>query len=176
MRLERLGGELLEQSPGGIAVGTKPPLLDDHIALLVKLAQHGMQKSLRFQIRPEFEPVDGKRIVVRGLVVIGIGVEIFAAVLLDDLAKFVRLDELIGGGDVIFPIFFKLFQLAFVAAHRLVALGDVGRVGDLDLCQRRFFGGVIGGANFLRALERHVLEHMSQSGFSHGVLRRARVN
>src|SRR6202041_3184209 len=118
----------------------------------------------------------GERIVIRGLVVISIGVEILAAVLLDDFAEFVGLDVFVGRGDVVLPILFQLLQPGFVAAHGLVALGDVGGVGKLDLFKGRFFGGVIGSADLVGSLERHVFEHVCQSRLAHGVLRRACVD
>ena len=80
-------------------------------------------------------------------------------------------DVFVGLGDGVFPGFFQLLQLGFVAADGLVALGDVGGVGGLDFLQRGLFGGVVGGADLVGALERHVLEHVGEAGLAHGVLR-----
>ena len=79
-------------------------------------------------------------------------------------------DVFVGLGDGVFPGFFQLLQLRFVAADGLVALGDVGGVGNLDLCQSWLFGGVIRGADLVGALEGHVLEHVREAGLAHRVL------
>ncbi len=75
-----------------------------------------------------------------------------------------------------FQAFSSSLQLGLVAAHAFVALSDIGGVSDLDFLERGLLGGVVGGANFIRALERHVLEHVSQAGLSHGILRRTRID
>ena len=59
MGFKRGGGELLEQAADGIAVGAHAALFDHDVALFVKLAQHGMKKTLGFEIGPEFEAVCG---------------------------------------------------------------------------------------------------------------------
>ena len=79
-------------------------------------------------------------------------------------------------GDGVLPGLLQIFQLLLVPADALVALLDVGGVGCLHFRQRNFFGGVVRGANLVRALERHVLEHVGQAGLAHGVLHRAGVH
>src|SRR5208283_4702716 len=134
---ERSGVELLQQPAGGIAVGAQAALFDYHVALFIELAQHGMKKTLGLQIGPQLQPIRGQRVVIGGLVVIGEGVEILAAALLDDLAKLVGHNIFVGFGNGVLPAFFELFQFGLVAAHALVALRDVGGVCGLNLFQRR---------------------------------------
>ena len=63
-----------------------------------------------------------------------------------------------------------------VSSHGLVALGNVGGVGDFDLFQCRLLGGIVGGADLIRAFEGHVLEHVGQAGLIHGILRGTRID
>ena len=78
--------------------------------------------------------------------------------------------------DRVLPRFFQLFELLVVAAHGLVSLLQIGRVSFLYPFQRGFFGGIIRGADLVRALERHVLEHVCQAGLTQGVLHRAGIH
>src|SRR5260221_237543 len=176
MRLKRGGGELLNQAADGIAVRAQAALFDYNVALLVKLAHHGMEKALGLKVGPQFQPILGQGIVVGGFVFAGVGVHVFAAVLLDDLAEFVGLDEFVGGGNGVFPFFFQLLQLCFVAAHALVVLAHVGGVSGLNLGQSGLFSGIVGGADFVSALERHVFEHVRHARLAHGILHRAGVD
>ena len=121
MSFKGLGSELFEQAANRVAVSSQTALFDYHVALLVELAQHGMKKTLRFEIGPQFEPVHGKRVMIGCLVVIGEGVEILTAVLLDDLAKLVGHDVLVGRGDCVFPCLFEFLQLGLIAAYRFLS-------------------------------------------------------
>ena len=166
-----LFGELLKQAAERIAVGPHAAFFDDYIALFIKLAQHGMQEAFGFEVSPQLETIHGKRVVIFGLVVTGGGVHVLATVLFNELAEGVADDVFVGLRDGVFPGLFELLQLCVIAANRLVALCEVGGVGNLDLLQGRLFGGVIGGADFVGALECHVLEHMRQAGGPQGILR-----
>ena len=176
MRLERCVDELLDQAADGIAVGAHAALFDDDVALFVELAHDGMQEALGFEIGPEFEAVRREGVEVIGLVVAGVGVHALAAFALDDLAKFVGLDVFVGFRDGVFPGFFKFLELVVVAADALVALRDVVGIRDLNLGESGLFGGIVGGADLVGALEGHVLEHVGQAGFAHGVLNGAGVD
>src|SRR5216684_8209394 len=163
MSLKRCGRKLLDQPSGWITVGAQTPLLDHHIALFVKLAHYWVYETLRLEIGPQFEPVGWQRVVIGSFVVAGAGIEILPAVLLDELAKFVGLDVLIGLGDSILPSLFEFLQLRFVTSAPLIALLDVSGIRSLNFCQRDLFGRVIGRTNLVRPLEGHVLEHVSQA-------------
>ena len=71
-------------------------------------------------------------------------------------------------GDSLLPGLLQFLQLGCVPADALVALFDVGGVSVLDLFQRELFSGVVGGADLVGALERHVLEHVGQAGGAMG--------
>src|ERR1700675_1310418 len=101
---------------------------------------------------------------IGGFVVAGVGVHVLAAVLFDELAKRVADYVLVGLSDSIFPGLLQFLQLRLIAANAFIALRKVSRIGHLDLLQRRLFSGIVGRANFVRALERHVLKHVGETG------------
>ena len=147
MGFEGRGVELFEQAADGIAISAQAALFDHDVTFFIKLAQHGMKEALRLEIGPELQPIRRQRVVIAGLVVIGEGVEILTAVLLDDLAELVGHHVFVGFGDGVFPRFFQLLQLGLVAAHFFIALGDVSGIGGFDFFQRELLGGVVGGAD-----------------------------
>ena len=173
---ERRAEELLEQAARGTAVGAHAALFHHHVALLVELAHHRMQQAVRLQRGPQLELVRRHGVHVAGLVVVGEGVHAHAAVALDDFAELVVDDVLVGGLDRILPGLLQLRQLLRILAHALDALGLIGGVGLLDLCQRDLLGGIVGGADVGRALEGHVLHHVRQAGFVQRILRRAGID
>jgi hypothetical protein len=69
-----------------------------------------------------------------------------------------------------------LLQLCIIAADFLIPFGDISCVGDLHFGECGFFGGIVGGANLVRAFECHVLEHVGEAGFAHGILRGAGID
>src|SRR5208282_2686835 len=118
----------------------------------------------------QFQTIRRERVMVLGLIVIGGGVQILTAVLLDDLAKLIWHDVFVGRGYGIFPGLFQSLQLGLVSANGLVALCNVGGISNFDLFECGLFGGVVGGSDLVGALEGHVLEHVRQAGLTHRVL------
>jgi hypothetical protein len=164
VRGEGGGQELLEQPPGGLAVRAHPALLHDHVALLVELAHHGLEEPLGLQVGPQLQAVGGEGIVVVGLVAAGAGVETDAALAVHDLAERVGDHVAVGLLDGLLPGLLQLRHLLLVRAYRPAPLRVVGDVGLLHLLQGGLLGGVVGGADDVRPLEGHVLEHVGQAG------------
>ena len=102
---ESLFRELLQQPAEGIAIGAHAPLFDDYVALLIEFPHYGMQEALGLKIGPEFQAILGKRVVVRGLVVVGEGIHVFTAILLDDFSELIGDDVLVRAGNRILPGF-----------------------------------------------------------------------
>ena len=169
-------GELLQQTAEWIALRPHTPFFNHHIALFVKLAHDRVKETLGLEIGPQLEPVFGQGIVILGLIVAGGGVHVLAATLLHNFAEFVGHDVLVGCGNRILPGFLQFLQLGFVLIHPFIALSNVGGIRRLHLLQSRLFGSIVLGSNLVRALERHVLEHVRQPGLLHGVLNRPRVH
>ena len=168
--------ELLDQAAGGTAVGTHAALFHDHVALFVELAHHGMHHAIRLERGPQLDLIRRHGVHVGSFVVVGEGVHADTAVALDDFAELVRHDVLVGFLDRILPGFLQLGQLLGILTDPLGALSFVGGVGLLDFLQRGLLGSVVGGADVGRALEGHVLHHVSQTGFVQGILRGAGVD
>src|SRR5271166_1461616 len=95
---------------------------------------------------------------------------------LDDLAKLVLDDELVGGGDGILPFFLQLREFLGITAYTLDALGVIGGVGLLYLRKGDFFFGIVGGADVVSTFKGHVLHHVGQPGLGERVLGGACVN
>ena len=109
---------------------------------------------------------------VAGFVVIGEGVHALAAFAFDDLAELIVVSrgEFVSGRNRVLPGLLELRELLFVAVHRLVALSNVGGISLFNFRKRNFFAGIIAGADGVRSLECHVLEHVCQAGLAHGIL------
>src|SRR6202049_1316483 len=135
MGFKRASRKLFNQSPNGVAVSSHAALLDDHIALLVKLPHHGVQEALGFEISPEFKPIFRQRVVIGGLVVISERVHVLAAILFDELAKCVADDVLVGLSDDVFPGFLQFLQFSLIVANAFIALRNVSGVGLFYLLQ-----------------------------------------
>src|SRR5208283_3790560 len=122
------GQELLEETALGVGVGAHAALFDDHVALLVELAGHGVCQAAAFEIGPELEAIFGHRPEVLGLVEAGFGVQALGAVALGDVGELIGDDELVRLGLGLFEGLFQLGELVLIAADGLQVLGFIGGV------------------------------------------------
>ncbi len=131
-----------------------------------------MQEAFGLEIRPEFQAIDGERIVVPGLVEVGEGIHALAAFAFDDLAELIVVGsgKFVRGGNGVFPCLLELLELLVVTSDRLIALGNIGRVGLLDLGERYFFVGIVARSDGIGSLKRHVFKHVRQTRFAHRIL------
>ena len=129
-----------------------------------------MDEARGLEIRPKLQPVLGQRVVIGRFVQVGIGVQSFGAATFQNLRKLVGLNVFLRLSNCILPCLLQVFQLLVIPAHRLIPFRDVGGIRLLHLGERGFFGGVVGGANFVRALESHVFKHVGHSGLAQGIL------
>ena len=174
--VESCAQKLLDKAPGGSAVGTHAPLFHDDVALFVEVTHYGISEAVGLDRRPKLNHVGGHRVHVAGFVVGGKGVHADSAMALDDFAKLVLDDKLVGGGDSVLPFLLELGKLLGIASDTFDTLSLVSGIGLFDLCERDLFFGVVGGADVGRALEGHVLHHVSQAGLRQRVLGGASVN
>ena len=176
MRLKCGGSELFDHPSDRIAIRAHAALFDHHIAFFIKLAHYRLRETRRFKIGPKLQPIGGQRIEIIGFVVIGAGVDVLASVALKNFGELLGDDVFLRLGNRILPGFLQLLQFLFVAANSDVALSDVGSVSSLDFGERNFLGRIIGGADCIRSLEGHVLEHVGKAGFAERILRRTGVH
>src|ERR1700761_2217814 len=99
MGFKSRGVKLFEQATNGVAIRSQAALFDYDVALFVKLAQNGMEKTLGLEISPKLQAVRRQLVVIAGLIVIGEGVKILTAILLNDFAKLVGHHVFVGFGD-----------------------------------------------------------------------------
>src|SRR5208283_1281433 len=84
--------------------------------------------------------------------------------------------EFVGGGNCVLPSLFELGEPLFVAVYRLVALGNVSGIGHFNFGQRNFLVGIVARSDRVSSLEGHVLEHVREARFVHGILHRAGIH
>src|SRR6185437_12226559 len=106
-----------------------------------------------------------------GLVPIRAGVQAYAALAFNDLAKLVGDDVLVGVVNGLLPFGIKLLDLLLVAANLLKIFPLVSGVGLLYFFERFLLGGIVGGADLVGAFEGHVLEHVGQARNARDYLR-----
>ena len=170
------GEELLDHAADGGGVDAHATLFLNDVALLVELALDGLADALAFEIGPELETVGGHAPEVLGGVFGGRGVDADGAVLLGDVGELIGDDELLRFGLGVLEGFLEAGELCGVLADALAEFGVVGGVGDFDLREGDLFGGIVGGADLLGALEGHVLEHVGEAAVALGIVGRAGVD
>ena len=177
VRLVRRRDELLQQPPNGIAVRPHPPFFDYYVSLFVELAHHRMQKSLRFHVRPQLQPVGRHRVVIGRLIFIGERVQPLCAIALQNARILIRHHIFLRLSNRVLPLLLQLFQfLVARAIHIRVPHISIRRVIFLHSFERNLLGGIVGRSDLVRSFEGHVLEHVRHSGLPGWVLHRACIN
>ena len=164
VRGEGRGQRLLDQASDRVALGAHAPLFVNDVTLFVELAEHRMEEALGVEIGPQFNTVRRHRVEVARLVGIRESVHAAGAGAIDDLAELIRHDELLCLVDGGLPPFFELSDLCRVVVDGIAAGSIVGGVAPFDFGQRGRLRRVIRRADFVGALEGHVLEHMREAG------------
>jgi hypothetical protein len=178
MRLpeERVEGLVELAQRGGLR--PHPPLLEDHVALAVELAEDRVDEPVGLQPGPQLEPVGGEADEVRGEVLGGEGVQLLAAVSGVDLVHLVLHDHVALLGHQVVELRFQL-AVARGLVLRLQQVVDLAPpqalAHDLQLGAHQLpdlllllddlqVGRDVLGADGVRALEHHVLEQVADPG------------
>ena len=171
-----MAAELLDQAAGRLALRAQAAFLHHHVAFLVELAEDRVAKSLGFHVGPEFEFVGREGEEINRGIGTGAGVQPDRALARDDLIKLILDDVLVGLLLGLLPDLFEGFDLVGVRLADAEAFLVERLIGAIDLVERGFLGGVIGGADSGGALESHVLEHVGQAGDAGHLLRGAHID
>jgi hypothetical protein len=164
------GEELLLEAAIGVGVNAHAALLLDDVALLIELAGYGMADAAALHIGPELQAVGGHAPEVLRRVFAGRGVEADGAVLLGEVGELVGDDVLLGFRLRIVEGFLELGEFGGVLADALAVLGVIGGVGDFDFGEGDLFGGIVGGADLVGALEGDVLKHVCEAALALGIV------
>src|ERR1041385_5862986 len=98
-----------------------------------------------------------KRIIVCGLVAVSGCVQPHSTLAFHNFTKLIGNDILIGGSYGLLPGFFKLSDLLVIAPNFFLPFMQISGVGVFHFFQRNFLRRPVRGANFMSALESHVL-------------------
>ena len=164
MSNKRGAEELLQQPAVGVAVRSHAALFVNNIPLLVELTHDGMEKTLGFEIGPKLDAIAGKRVNVAGFFRAGKRVKPYSAVFLHDSVEGMLDHVFLGLGHRILPGLLQAGHFCLVAAELAATLAIVSRVRRFHFGQCYLFRGPVRGADLVRSLERHMLEHVSQPG------------
>ena len=137
VRVEGRGDELLDQAADRLALGAHAALFDDHVALLVELAEHRLEEALGLEIGEQLELVGGQRVEVAGGVGAGGGVQPDAALAATSSSNSFVVDERWAASCFVLEGREELLDLVLVGLDaRRWAL--VGLIGGLQLFEGAF--------------------------------------
>ena len=174
----RKGGcqQVLEQPALGTRFHAHPVFFQNHIALFIELPEDRMQKALRFQKKPQLDPVGRQAVVVFGRIVVGPCIHAGTAVLLDQARIFIRDDEGLRPVDGLGHLLVECADFLRIGLRSFVLLGLQAVVGGLNGVQSELLIRPVRGADHLGALKSHVLEHVSNPGRARRVVDRSGVH
>ena len=135
-----------------------------------------MREALRFEVGPELEPVRGQTVEVVGSVGAGAGVEPDTTDAVDDLTEFVGFDELVGGLLGCRDLLAQRPQAQRIRPGALGALRIEVHVECVDVVDGLSLLRDVLGSDLVRALERHVFEHVREAGLTGFLVHRAGID